>query len=138
MRSTFKILFYLNTSKKKQSGLCPVLGRITVDGGIAQFSIKEYAHPDSWDVNNGTEFYEHKWIAKKLNTNYFFAHPYASWERGLNEFTNGLIRQYIPKKVNFINYSDTDIENFQKKINRRPRKLLNFENPKNKFFSFYK
>ena len=86
--------------------------------------------------DNGTEFYEHKWIAEKLNTNYFFAHPYASWERGLNEFTNGLIRQYIPKKVNFINYSDTDIENFQKKINRRPRKLLNFENPKNKFFSF--
>ena len=53
MRSTFKILFYLNTSKKKQSGLCPVLGRITVDGGIAQFSIKEYAHPDSWDVKKG-------------------------------------------------------------------------------------
>ena len=53
MRSTFKILFYLNTSKKKKSGLCPVMGRITVDGGIAQFSIREDAHPDRWDVKKG-------------------------------------------------------------------------------------
>ena len=68
--------------------------------------------------DNGTESYQHKWMAKKLNTKYFFAHPYASWERGLNEYTNGLIRQYIPKKENFKNYFDADIENFQKKINR--------------------
>ena len=53
MRSTFKILFYLNTSKKKKSGLCPVMGRITVDGGIAQFSLKEDVHPDRWDAKNG-------------------------------------------------------------------------------------
>jgi IS30 family transposase len=93
---------------------------------------KNFVHSITSD--NGTEFYEHKWIAKKLNTKYYFAHPYASWERGLNEYTNGLIRQYIPKKENFTKYSDSDIENFQIKINRRPRKLLNFENPKNRFF----
>jgi len=87
--------------------------------------------------DNGTEFYEHKWMAKMLHTEYYFAHPYASWERGLNEYTNGLIRQYIPKKETFTKYSDKDVENFQFKINRRPRKLLNFENPKNKFFSFF-
>ena len=86
--------------------------------------------------DNGTEFYQHKWIAEKLNTAYYFAHPYASWERGLNEYTNKLIRQYIPKKENFTNYTGKNIEIFQHKINRRPRKLLNFENPKNKFFSF--
>jgi len=85
--------------------------------------------------DNGTEFYEHKWISKMLNTKYYFAHPYASWERGLNEYTNGLIRQYMPKKENLTKYSENNIENFQKKINRRPRKLLNFESPKNKFFS---
>ncbi|KAA6308912.1 hypothetical protein EZS27_039507, partial [termite gut metagenome] len=51
--------------------------------------------------DNGTEFYEHKWIAQKLDTTYFFAHPYSSWERGLNEYTNKLIRQYIPKKEAF-------------------------------------
>ena len=87
--------------------------------------------------DNGTEFYEHKWMAKMLHTEYYFAHPYASWERGLNEYTNGLIRQYIPKKKTFTKYSDKDVENFQFKINRRPRKLLNFENPKNKFFAFF-
>jgi len=53
MRSTFSILFYLNTSKKKKSGLCPVMGRITVDGGIAQFSLKEDAHPECWDAKSG-------------------------------------------------------------------------------------
>ena len=53
IRSTFKILFYLNTSKRKNSGMCPVMGRITVDGGIAQFSLKEDAHPDHWDAKIG-------------------------------------------------------------------------------------
>jgi site-specific recombinase XerD len=52
-RSTFKILFYLNTSKRKKSGLCPVMVRITVDGGVAQFSLKEDAHPDKWDTKKG-------------------------------------------------------------------------------------
>ena len=97
---------------------------------------KEFVHSITSD--NGTEFYEHKWIAKRLNTKYYFAHPYASWERGLNEYTNGLIRQYVPKKEEFKNFSDEDMDSFQKKINRRPRKLLNFEPPKNKFFSFIK
>jgi len=95
---------------------------------------KNFVHSITSD--NGTEFYQHKWIAKMLDTKYYFAHPYSSWERGLNEYTNGLIRQYMPKKENFTNYSDKDIENFQHKINRRPRKLLNFENPKNMFFLF--
>ena len=53
MKSTFKILFYLNTSKRKKSGLCPVMGRITVDGGVAQFSIKADVYPSDWDAKNG-------------------------------------------------------------------------------------
>ena len=97
---------------------------------------KNFVHSITSD--NGTEFYEHKWIAKMLNTKYYFAHPYSSWERGLNEYTNGLIRQYIPKKEEFKKYSDNDIENFQKKINRRPRKKLNFDAPINRFFSLIK
>jgi IS30 family transposase len=84
--------------------------------------------------DNGTEFYQHRWIAKMLKTNYYFAHPYASWERGLIEYTNGLIRQYIPKKEKFTKFTRENIENFQHKINRRPRKMLNFDSPKNKFF----
>jgi IS30 family transposase len=95
-------------------------------------------HVHSITSDNGTEFYEHKLIAEKLKANYYFAHPYSSWERGLNEYTNGLIRQYIPKKKHFTDFSDKDIENFQHKINRRPRKLLNFDTPKNRFFLLIK
>ena len=85
--------------------------------------------------DNGTEFYEHQTIAKKLNTLFFFANPYSSWQRGLNEYTNGLIRQYIPKKQIFNKYNDEQIATFQKKINNRPRKNLNFDTPKHRFFN---
>ncbi|KAA6329880.1 hypothetical protein EZS27_021348 [termite gut metagenome] len=67
--------------------------------------------------DNGTEFYEHKRIAQKLDTTYFFTHPYSSWERGLNEYTNKLIRQYIPKGALFYLYSDDFITLIQNKIN---------------------
>jgi IS30 family transposase len=60
---------------------------------------KKYIHSITSD--NGTEFAEHKVIAEKLGLDFYFAHPYSSWERGLNEYTNGLIRQYIPKKIRF-------------------------------------
>jgi transposase, IS30 family len=63
--------------------------------------------------DNGTEFAEHKLIAKKLNADFFFAHPYSSWERGLNEYTNKLIRQYIPKKQTFDAYNDKIINGIQ-------------------------
>ena len=66
--------------------------------------------------DNGTEFYEHQTITQKLNTLFFFANPYSSWQRGLNEYTNGLIRQYIPKKQTFNKYNDEQIATFQKKI----------------------
>jgi len=85
--------------------------------------------------DNGTEFCEHKEISKKLGAKFYFANPYSSWERGLNEYTNKLIRQYIPKKESFDNYDDLIIKNIQYKINRRPRKKLNFDSPKNIFFN---
>lgn len=86
-------------------------------------------------ADNGTEFAEHKMIAKKLQTNFYFAHPYSSWERGLNENTNGLIRQYIPKKQSFSNFNRQIINDIQHKINRRPRKKLQFHNPKHIFYT---
>jgi len=95
---------------------------------------KQFVHSITSD--NGKEFAEHKKISKKLLTEFFFAHPYSSWERGLNEYTNKLIRQYIPKKAIFDNFNDLDINEIQYKINRRPRKKLNYENPKNIFFKF--
>jgi len=86
--------------------------------------------------DNGKEFAKHKVISKKLLSEFFFAHPYSSWERGLSEYTNKLIRQYIPKKSIFATYNKQDIKNIQHKINRRPRKNLNYDNPKNLFYKF--
>lgn len=80
-------------------------------------------------ADNGTEFADHKYISEKLETQFFFAHPYSSWERGLIEYTNKLIRQYIPKKSDFENFNAQLINNINMKINKRPRKNLNFNTP---------
>jgi len=85
--------------------------------------------------DNGGEFAEHKTIGKKLNAAFYFANPYASWERGLNEYTNKLIRQYLPKGTDFNNITNRKIKEIQHKINRRPRKKLNFETPKTNFIN---
>jgi len=86
--------------------------------------------------DNGKEFAKHTKISEKLLTEFFFAHPYSSWERGLSEYTNKLVRQYIPKKSMFETYNEQDIKDIQYKINRRPRKNLNYDNPKNLFYKF--
>ena len=83
--------------------------------------------------DNGTEFADHQNIAKLLKTNFFFTHPYSSWEKGLIENTNKLIRQYIPKKTNFNMINQQQIKEIQYKINNRPRQNLNFYSPKEKF-----
>ena len=79
--------------------------------------------------DNGHEFTNHMNIAKQLKCQVFFAFPYHSWERGLNENTNGLIRQYIPKKTDFKDYSNEYVLEVQNKLNNRPRKTLNFQTP---------
>ncbi len=86
--------------------------------------------------DNGTEFADHQTIAKNLDTEFYFANPYHSWERGLNEYTNKLIRQYIPKKTSFNQIDQEQLTQIQHKINRRPREKLQFENPKNLFYKF--
>ena len=87
-------------------------------------------------TDNGTEFADHERIARKLDARIFFAHPYSSWEKGLVENTNKLIRQYIPKKSVFRDLSDDFIHSVQLKLNSRPREKLNFDAPKNKFFVY--
>ena len=79
--------------------------------------------------DNGKEFAEHEKIAEALDVKVFFADPYASWQRGLNEQINGLIRQYLPKGTSFEKVTDTEIAMIQKKLNSRPRKSLGFKTP---------
>jgi len=85
-------------------------------------------------VDNGKEFALHKKIAQELEANVYFAHPYHSWERGLNENTNGLIRQYFPKKYDFRNITKQDTLLVENRLNDRPRKTLNFKKPIEIFF----
>ena len=84
--------------------------------------------------DNGKEFAHHTVIAQALQAEGFFAHPYHSWERGLNENTNGLIRQYLPKGKSFDALSDDDVQNIMEKLNNRPRKCLDFKTPNQVFF----
>ncbi|MDP3529411.1 IS30 family transposase [Methylicorpusculum sp.] len=69
-----------------------------------------------------------------MNADVYFAHPYSSWERGLNENTNGLIRQYLPKSRSFENITDKNIDEVMEKLNQRPRKTLNYKTPHLVFF----
>ena len=80
-------------------------------------------------TDNGKEFAQHERIAEKLNADFFFAHPYASWERGANENMNGLIRQFFPKKMSFQTITQRDIEFAMHRLNHRPRKCLGFKTP---------
>jgi len=95
---------------------------------------KDYVHTITTD--NGTEFAEHEIISKKLNTDIYFAHPYCSWEKGLIEYTNKLIRQYIPKKTDIDNLDNDFIIKIQRKINKRPRKKLKYRSPTDIFYNF--
>jgi len=83
--------------------------------------------------DNGKEFAEHKKMANKLNAKFYFAHPYSSWERGLNENTNGLIRQYFPKGSSFTHITQKDINRVMNKLNNRPRKCLGIKTPNQVF-----
>jgi len=73
-----------------------------------------------------------------LDCDYYFCHPYSSWERGLNEYTNGLIRQYFPKGSNFTDITPERIQEVESKLNHRPRKTLGWRTPYEVFYGLEK
>lgn len=83
----------------------------------------------SMTADNGKEFAGHETIAIALETDFFFARPYASWQRGSNENFNGLVRQYLPKGTDFATVSDEEVAEIERRINSRPRKTLGFNTP---------
>jgi IS30 family transposase len=86
--------------------------------------------------DNGKEFAKHQEISSALQADFYFTHPYSAWERGLNENTNGLVRQYFPKKHDFTTITDNDVRMVMNKLNNRPRKCLGFKTPNEVFFGF--
>ncbi len=85
--------------------------------------------------DNGKEFAHHKLVAEILEAEAYFAHPYHSWERGLNENTNGLIRQYFPKGIDFTTITAAQVAEVELKQKRRRRKCLDYQNPNDIFHS---
>ena len=83
--------------------------------------------------DNGIEFTRHQTIAKALDADFFFADPYSSWQRGTVENTNGLVRQYFPKKSDLRLLSETEIQFVNDRLNNRPRKILGFRTPSEVF-----
>jgi IS30 family transposase len=84
-------------------------------------------------LDNGKEFAKHEALAKVTGSTVYFAHPYHSWERGLNEHTNGKLRQYYPKKQPLDKLSSHDLAIKVRMLNNRPRKSLGYQTPQEAF-----
>ena len=105
--------------------------RQAIIDGLAQY--KDSVHTITTD--NGREFAEHQTIADNLNAEFYFAHPYSSCERGTNENTNGLVRQYFPKNKKLSKIMDSQVDRAMTMINHRPRKRLDYRTPYEVFFN---
>ncbi len=91
-------------------------------------------HVKTLTLDNGKEFAKHALIKIGTNADIYFAHPYSSWERGTNENTNGLIRQYLPKSRRLDNVTEQELDFIMFRLNHRPRKRLGYRTPHEVFF----
>ncbi len=105
-----------------------------VEAAIARLLLPLAPRVHTITSDNGREFAGHQHLAAKLEADFYFAHPYASWERGLNENTNGLVRQYFPKGSDFTAITEEAVEEVMQRLNHRPRKTLGFTTPHQVFY----
>jgi transposase, IS30 family len=87
----------------------------------------------SLTYDQGPEMREHRLFTKQTKMRVYFAHPHSPWERGTNENTNGLLRQFFPKGTRFTRLSRAEIKRVQAMLNDRPRKILNWHSPAHAF-----
>lgn len=120
-RYTFMAKIPFKTAENTTDAICKLLS-----------SVKAIFKTCTFD--NGREFNRHEEIAERLGGDMYFAHPYHSWERGTNENTNGLIRQYFPKNRDFRTITQREITDVQDKLNNRPRKCLGMKTPNQLLF----
>ena len=88
----------------------------------------------SLTYDRGSEMSQHKLFTKSTKVQVYFADPHSPWQRGSNENTNGLIRQYFPKGTDFKNISLSKIKEAERRLNSRPRKVLQYYTPSEKFY----
>jgi len=105
----------------------------TEQGGKA-FSAIPRRMRQTLTVDNGSEFAGFLEFERKTGLTVYFADPYAAWQRGANENTNGLLRQYFPKGSNFKKVTEEDVAKAVKKLNNRPRKCLDYRTPHEVFW----
>ena len=115
-----KYTFLLRVLRKTKEAVCSALIRQLSSDGVPVLTIT---------ADNGKEFADHVRVAEKLGADFYFAKPYHSWERGLNEHTNGLVRGYLPKETDFLEVSDEEVQKVQDLLNSRPRKVLGYRTP---------
>jgi len=125
------------TDRKSRLVLLQKVDRRTAD--LVSEAVISLLHPFGKHLHtitgdNGKEFAEHERISHELNTDFFFAHPFAAWERGTNENMNGLVRQYIPKQREFDAITHLELLFITHRLNHRPRKCLDFRTPFEIFF----
>jgi transposase, IS30 family len=109
------------------------------EASVVQQAIIELLRPHkeqcvTLTFDNGKEFAEHEFIGQCLDASVYFARPYHSWERGTNENTNGLLRQFFPKCMGLLNVSDVEVNDALYRLNHRPRKCLGYRTPHEVFY----
>lgn len=96
-------------------------------------TLKDYDRK-SVTCDRGQEFRQFNYVAEKVGINFYFSHPHSPWERPTNENTNGLLREYMPKRTSFLLFSNDDVLRFSSALNFRPRKCLGWATPAEVFF----
>jgi IS30 family transposase len=124
---------------ERKSKLCLLKKVERNTAALVEQAIEELLRPLAAKVktitsDNGREFASHRSVEKKLKACFYFAHPFAAWERGTNENTNGLVRQYFPEGSDFSKITEQDIKQVTARLNNRPRKRLNYRTPQRVFF----
>lgn len=123
--------FLLAHKIRDKSGISVLDGTIECFKNIPKYKQKTITY------DNGREFFLHRMIEFETHLDVYFAHPYASWERWSNENTNGLLRQFVPKKTDFKNITQNQLKYYVSLINSRPRKRLNYKTPSEVFLNKY-
>ena len=130
-----KSTFALNSLTERKSRLIMITrinrkgAKETLDAVISRLGALPHKFRRTLTLDNGTENAKHEIITKGIGIKCYFAHSYASWERGTNENANGLVRWYFPKGTDFAKITDEQIATVENLLNNRPRKCLGFRTP---------